>query len=118
MLREITRITQEPDGPQRRWFTDRKRDLMVWHRDGEITSFEFCYGKDSMERALRWSAVRGLEHFVVDDVQRCGFRHKMSPVLKETRYVDFDAVRQEFTHAAQEIDAGITAFVHRRLSGK
>ena len=118
MLREIKRITQEPDGPQRRWFTDRKRDLMIWHREGEITSFEFCYGKDSAERSLRWSAERGLEHFVVDDGESCGIGHKMSSTLEESRYVDFDTVRQEFTRAAQEIDAGITAFVHRRLSGK
>ncbi|MBT8144889.1 MAG: hypothetical protein KJO55_09330 [Gammaproteobacteria bacterium] len=116
MLREIKKISQDPEGPRRRWFTDQQQDLVIWHEDGEITSFELCYGKGSEERALRWSATAGLEQYVVDDGEGRCMRHKMSPMLENDRWTDFDDVRQEFTRAARGIDAGITAFVYRRLS--
>ncbi len=115
MLREIKKISQHPDEDRRRWFSDSRHDLIVWQRDGYISGFELCYGKDTQEHALRWSPQSGLEHFSVDDGETCGMRPKMAPILVSNDKVDFDRVRLQFEQAAQQIDAGITAFVARKL---
>ena len=115
MLREIKKVIQHPDEDRRRWFSDRHHDLIVWQRDGCISGFELCYGKGMQEHALRWSPHSGLEHFCVDDGEARSMRHKMAPILEEHGVVDFDRVRRDFEQAAQQIDAGITAFVARKL---
>lgn len=115
MLREIKKISQHPDEDRRRWFSDSAHDLIVWQRGGDIRAFELCYGKGMVEHALRWSPESGLEHFCVDDGEDCAMRPKMAPILQARGVVDFDRVRHEFEQAAQQIDAGITAFVARQL---
>ena len=115
MLREIKKVSQHRDEDRRRWFSDSYHDLIVWQRDGCISGFELCYGKGMQEHALRWSPHGGLEHFSVDDGEARSMRPKMAPILEEHGVVDFDRVRRDFEQAAQQIDAGITAFVARQL---
>ena len=60
MMREILGVAQEGTGVQRRWFHDDYFDLFTWQTDqGEITSFQLCYGLDSSERALEWRKDHG-----------------------------------------------------------
>jgi len=60
MMREIHGVTQDGSEVQRRWFHDDYFDLFVWQSDqGEITSFQLCYGADSNERALVWHKHHG-----------------------------------------------------------
>lgn len=60
MMREILGVAQDGTEVQRRWFHDDYFDLFVWQTgQGEIISFQLCYGVDSNERALVWSKVHG-----------------------------------------------------------
>jgi hypothetical protein len=60
MMREILGVAQDESGVQRRWFHDDYFDLFVWQTDqGDITSFQLCYGADSNEQALEWRNDRG-----------------------------------------------------------
>jgi hypothetical protein len=60
MMREILGVAQDESGVQRRWFHDDYFDLFVWQTgQGEIISFQLCYGVDSAETALVWSKDHG-----------------------------------------------------------
>ena len=60
MMREILGVAQDESGVQRRWFHDDYFDLFVWQTgQGEVISFQLCYGVDSNERALVWSKADG-----------------------------------------------------------
>jgi len=62
VLREILGVLQDDPSSQRRWFHDDYFDLFVRQTAGELAAFELCYGVDSSERALAWSAGRGYFH--------------------------------------------------------
>ena len=60
MMREIQGVAQDGSEVQRHWFHDDYFDLFVWQTDqGEIISFQLCYGVDSNEQALVWRKDRG-----------------------------------------------------------
>ena len=47
----------------RRWFHSDYFDLFVWQApDGEVLSFQLCYGIDTSERALVWRRELGFFH--------------------------------------------------------
>jgi hypothetical protein len=60
MMREILGVAQDGSAAKRRWFHDDYFDLFIWQTEqGEITSFQLCYGTDSSERALAWRKDHG-----------------------------------------------------------
>ncbi|MHB8668537.1 MAG: hypothetical protein ACYC7B_13580 [Burkholderiales bacterium] len=60
MMREILGVAQDGTEIQRRWFHDDYFDLFIWQSgQGEIVSFQLCYGADSNERALVWRKDHG-----------------------------------------------------------
>jgi hypothetical protein len=60
MMREILGVAQDGTEVQRRWFHDDYFDLFVWQAEqGEIVSFQLCYGVDSSEQALVWRKDHG-----------------------------------------------------------
>jgi hypothetical protein len=66
-LREISGVRQDEPQTQRRWFHSDYFDLFVWQTaDGEVMSFQLCYGIDTSERALVWRRELGFFHDGVD----------------------------------------------------
>jgi hypothetical protein len=59
MMKEILGVTNEPR-TRRRWFHDESFDLFVWETDeGELVSFQLCYGAAGNEQALVWNKEAG-----------------------------------------------------------
>ncbi len=56
MLKEIEGVRQIPEDGPRRWFVDDNMDLIVWYDEthSEITGFQLCYDKKSVQRCLTW----------------------------------------------------------------
>lgn len=62
-LREILGVGQDRPQTARRWFHSDYFDLFVTQKpDGELTSFELCYGGHASERALVWDEHGGYFH--------------------------------------------------------
>lgn len=62
MLKEIQGLSAEAEG-LRRWFHDDLFDLFVWQSpQGEVTSFQLCYGTHTSEQALVWKRGGKLFH--------------------------------------------------------
>lgn len=62
-LREISGVRQDEPQTMRRWFHSDYFDLFVWQApDGEVLSFQLCYGIDTSERALVWRRELGFFH--------------------------------------------------------
>ncbi len=61
MLKEIEGVRQIPEDGPRRWFVDENLDLIVWYTDdhSEITGFQLCYDKKSVQRCLTWQKGEG-----------------------------------------------------------
>lgn len=61
MLGEIEGVRQVPDEGPRRWFSDGDMDLIVWYGPGgeEISGFQLCYDKKSVQRCLTWQRGEG-----------------------------------------------------------
>lgn len=66
-LREISGVRQDEPSTSRRWFHSDYFDLFVWQTpDGEVQSFQLCYGIDTSEKALVWKRDLGFFHDGVD----------------------------------------------------
>jgi hypothetical protein len=66
-LREIAGLRQDEPQTMRRWFHSDYFDLFVWQApDGEVLSFQLCYGIDTSERALVWRREIGFFYDGVD----------------------------------------------------
>jgi hypothetical protein len=62
-LREISGVRQDEPQTMRRWFHSDYFDLFVWQApEGEVLSFQLCYGIDTSERALVWRRELGFFH--------------------------------------------------------
>ncbi|MDC7233679.1 MAG: hypothetical protein PQJ58_10640 [Spirochaetales bacterium] len=61
MLVEIENVRQIPGDDKRRWFVDENTDLIVWfdQTESEITGFQLCYDKKSVQRCLTWQQRDG-----------------------------------------------------------
>ncbi|MCZ7565718.1 MAG: hypothetical protein M5U08_19600 [Burkholderiales bacterium] len=66
-LREISGVRQDEPSSSRRWFHSDYFDLFVWQApDGEVQSFQLCYGIDTSEKALVWRKDIGFFHDGMD----------------------------------------------------
>lgn len=99
MMKEIHGVTAAPPH-RRRWFHDEYFDLFVCETDdGELVSFELCYGVDSSEQAVVWHRDSGFFH----DGAVPAARQKPEPVLSR------------FDGAARELPEPLRASVLERL---
>ena len=120
MLREIINTRQIKGEPRRRWFTSGAMDLVVWCvDDGDVTSFQLCYGKDSAERALTWRPDSGFSHMVVDDGDSAaGMRYKASPILASGGDFDAGHILDMFNASSAALPEHVVSFVRGRLEGR
>jgi hypothetical protein len=103
MLREmITR--QQPGEPRRRWFSSPQVDLFVWVDDQDAPiGFQLCYGKQSGEHALTWSAETGFSHMAVDGGEARPGRYKGAPILLANGSIDAEEILAEFLADARQL---------------
>jgi hypothetical protein len=95
----------------RRWFTNESIDLIVWYNlDGEISSFQLCYGKPRNERAITWKRAKGLSHHTVDAGEDNPMKNK-TPILKNGASSDMDEVIRIFSEASGSIDKAVSKSV-------
>lgn len=111
-LREIRGVRQDTDAPLRRWFTCATADLYLWQDEQGIAAFEFCWGKPSDERLLRWSRDGTTLHARVDDGEDDPASNR-SPVLDGAVTYDAEAASLAF----ELVGADVETCVYRLLLG-
>ena len=117
MLNEIANTRQIPGEGQRRWFTDRYFDLIVWYeREGSaVVGFQLCYDKERKERALTWRRDKGYDHKRIDDGDITGGM-KMTPVLIPDGTFDYKSIAERFHRESETIDPEIRELVYTKLT--
>ncbi len=117
MLIEKHKVRQSGDGRIRRWFSDRRFDLIVWYKgDENISGFQLCYKSGHDEKALTWFKDKGFSHDRVDDGEGNMVTHKMTPILVPDGAFDRDGILALFRNESGEIDPSVSAFVWERIS--
>ena len=109
-LREIPRIRQHADEPQRRWFSCANADLYVWAKGDAYLAFEFCYDKPHDEHSLRWKRESGFSHTRVDDGEASPISNR-TPILVPNGLVDLRTIALEFESVAAQLDPRVFRFV-------
>jgi hypothetical protein len=95
-----------------RWFTDDQHDLYLWLDAGNrIIGFQFCYDKQTEERAVTWRDGSKLTHERVlagDDVPTRNDSPELVPLAAEP---PFARLLAEFSVVSTAIDPAIRQFV-------
>lgn len=108
MLREV-KISHRDAGMHRRWFTDRKLDLIVWiAADSTIDGFQLCYVCPGSEYALTWTRDDGYHHDRIDDAERIPTRNPAANLVSA-------GVLRRFHENSLAIDPEIRRKVEERL---
>ena len=118
MLIEIKDVKQHEDDDFRRWFTDKRFDLIVWYSEPtaeveNIVGFQICYDKTGTERALSWRSGGGFVHEVVDDGDNPGHA-SMTPVLRDGGHFDQTMI-DKFLEECLYIDQKMVDFLSKKL---
>ena len=114
-LREISGVRQDEPQSMRRWFHSDYFDLFVWQApDGELISFQLCYGIDTSERALVWRRELGFFH---DGVDLGGGRGARAGVPRSEADEPFPAtaVAARFAREAESVPNEIRNFIIARI---
>jgi hypothetical protein len=115
MLYEVTKIQQRAGEPRRRWFFSHEQDLLIWFGDdGEPVSFHLSYGKYRNERAIRWKANHGFNHYSVDDGES-GAMSPQAPILIAGGAFSASQVLERFIELSGRVPREIVRFVAARL---
>ena len=114
MLREITSVRQIPGEHPRRWFTDDMMDLYIWQdTSGTMHSFQVCYDKSHVEKALTWKMASGFEYHCVESSDD-PFDQK-TPILHSQNLLNRDELIEMFMQHAETIPSAIKNLVLARL---
>lgn len=117
MLVELHSPRQIAGEPERRWFTSRDMDLVVWlDSAGQPIGFQLCYDKRHQEKALTWRGEGTLSHAVVDAGETHDMKHKASPVLGHGLSADLAAIADGFRGEASALPPDIAALVLQVLA--
>jgi len=116
-LREISGVRQDEPQTMRRWFHSDYFDLFVWQTpDGEVLSFQLCYGIDTSERALVWRRELGFFH---DGVELGGVRAARPAAAAAPGEGDelfpATAVAARFAREAESVPNEIRNFIITRI---
>ena len=114
ILWETPNCRQIPGDPQRRWFSSRTIDLIVWFKGDVISGFQLCYRDGPLERALTWHRGTGYRHERVDDGER-PMRSKMTPILVSDGSFPKNFVYEMFTSQAENLETDIRKTVENAL---
>lgn len=113
MLKNPSNRPEEND-TTRRWISDDYFDLFLWcDTIGGIRGFQLCYDKPGRERALTWTAEKGLEHHAVDGGEAEPTEHR-SPMLMMDATFPAELVRHEF----EARSVGLSAEIRELVLGK
>ena len=117
MLREMTKVSQVPGEPRRRWFSSNAFDLIVWlDGAGGIGGFQLCYDRERDEKVLTWKAPDGYSHMAVDDGEGRAGRHKASPILVPGKAFQPGALEENFRKEAAELPHEIVELVLQKIA--
>ncbi len=114
-LREISGLRQDEPQSMRRWFHSDYFDLFVWQSpDGELVSFQLCYGIDTSERALVWRREIGFFYDGVDLGDGKSERPSAPPPEADGPF-PATAVAARFAREAEGVPNEIRHFVITRI---
>lgn len=116
-MREQLKVRQIPGEPQRRWFTSRDFDLIVWLADDQrFSGFELCYDKQQHEHAIAWSEAGGFRHMAVDDGEQRPGKYKATPILVADGLFDVRRIRTAFHAASRSLPQDVADYVLQALA--
>jgi len=116
MLIETRNVSQVPNQPRRRWFSDSFFELIVWYGDDkDISSFQLCYDKDKNQRALTWKRNHGYSHNRVDDGENTPGQYKGTPILVVDGKFDTQTIADRFQKESVKLEPGIRDLVYAQL---
>src|SRR6185295_173318 len=116
MLKEVPIVSQQPDQPRRRWFTDDYFDLYVWfNEEDDPIGFQLCYDRERHERAVTWSADAGFSH---DRIDHAGPDWTMqTPILTATEDLLPDSeILVRFEATSTNIDPAVRNIVLEKIN--
>jgi hypothetical protein len=114
-LREISGVRQDEPQTMRRWFHSDYFDLFVWQApEGEVLSFQLCYGIDTSERALVWRRELGFFHDGVDLGEPRSGRGGANPSEADGPF-PATAVAARFAREAEGVPNEIRNFIIARI---
>ncbi|MCE1227263.1 MAG: hypothetical protein LWW87_12390 [Geobacteraceae bacterium] len=116
MLLEFKNVRQFPNEPTRRWFSSPDMDFIVWfNTDNEPISFELCYDKKGLEKALNWGQT-GFVHTTVDDGENRPGKYKASPVHIADGEPEINRVYSQFLQESSSVPEKLVQFALAALS--
>jgi len=115
-LYEISHIRQSNRSLNKRWFTCREMNLIVWFRRNMPVSFQLTFNNNGQEQTINWAQQRGFS-LHLNNLAKKGFFHRQkTPLLVNyCDQKDLALVRREFLVACENIEVGITDFIYARL---
>ena len=116
MLQEVKHVRQIQGEPFRRWFSDDRFELFVWHgSDNQVIGFQLCYREGSDQKALTWQQDSGFTHNRIDDGEGGAMCSKMTPILLPDGAFDYDHILALFEKACGELDPQLARLVTRTM---
>jgi len=117
MLQEMTKVSQVPGEPRRRWFSSRDFDLIVWLDDSnKVGGFQLCYDRQDDEKVLTWKAPDRYSHMAVDDGEGRAGRHKASPILVPGKAFQPGTLAEDFKKEAAGLPHAIVELVLEKIA--
>lgn len=114
-LREISGLRQDEPQTMRRWFHSDYFDLFVWQTpEGEVLSFQLCYGIDTSERALVWRREIGFFYDGVD-LSEAKSGRSSAPSSEPDGPFPATAVAARFAREAEGVPNEIRNFIIARI---
>ena len=115
-LYEISHIRQSNRSLNKRWFTCREMNLIVWFRRNVPVSFQLTFNKNAQEHTINWAQQRGFSLYLNNSAEKEFFQQQKSPLLVNyCDQKDMVIIRRNFLVACEHIEVGITDFIYARL---
>lgn len=113
MTRLVELKRDQSSAENRRWFSSRDLDLIVWTDESRsIKAFELYYDKNVNEHVLIWRKGSGFSHLAVDDgEQKPVLNYKEAPLLIPDGFFDADRIKRLF----RKIDEGLPAEIAKAV---
>ncbi len=115
-LYEISPTRPSNRSLNKRWFTCREMNLIVWFRRNMPINFQLSFKKQGQEQTISWDIQRGFHLYLEDATKTGGNRLQKIPLLVYTCSQDELArLRRNFLVACENIEVGMTDFIYARL---
>jgi len=115
-LYEISNIRQSNRSLNKRWFTCREMNLVVWFRRNMPINFQLSFKKQGQEQTISWDIQRGFHLYLEESPKIGGNRLQKRLLLVNTcSQNDLATIRRDFLLACENIEVGMTDFIYARL---